>query len=460
MSPVLAGVLVYVALQLAVGIAVSRRIRTEDDYLVAGRRLGPFLATVSIFATWFGAETCVGATGSLYLDGLGAHSVEPFAYGLCLLLMGLVFARPMWRAGITTVADLFRRRFGPEVETLAALVLIPTSLFWAAAQIRAFGQVLSSASDLEVETAVSIAALIAIVYTVFGGLLADVITDVVQGGALVVGLAVLAVAVCADAGGLGPALELAGSAPPARPDAAPMTGLETLEAWALPILGSVTAQEAITRSLAARSPGVARGSALLGGGTYLLVGLLPGGLGLIAAHRMPGVAEPDQVLSLLAREHLSTFGYVLFAGALVSAILSTVDSALLSASALLSRNLLLAGRPATGERTRVRIARLGVVAFGGIAWLLAHDAERVFDLIENASGFGSAGVLVAAVFGLFTRVGGRVAAAAAIGGGAVTWILAAYGVRDFAYPFLASLAAALGGYLCGSLAGDRRRAAD
>ncbi|MDA0934672.1 MAG: sodium:solute symporter, partial [Planctomycetota bacterium] len=97
MTPVLIGILAYVAAQIAIGVVVSRRIKTEDDYLVAGRRLGPTLATVSIFATWFGAETCVGATGSLYADGLGATSVEPFAYGICLVAMGLVFARPMWR---------------------------------------------------------------------------------------------------------------------------------------------------------------------------------------------------------------------------------------------------------------------------------------------------------------------------------------------------------------------------
>jgi Na+/proline symporter len=174
---------------------------------------------------------------------------------------------------------------------------------------------------------------------------------------------------------------------------------------------------------------------------------MPVALGLIAAHVLPAVEEHDQVLSRLARVHLSTFAYVLFAGALVSAILSTVDSALLVASSLASRNLVLAGQKQVSERTRIRTARVGVLAFGVVAWLLAHRAERVFDLIENASGFGSGGVLVIAVFGLFSRWGGRFAAATALIGGAVTWIAAAYVLDDFAYPFLASLGVALVGYV-------------
>ena len=57
MNTILIGVLGYVVLQLVVGLLVSRRIANEEDYLLAGRRLGSGLATFSFFATWFGAET-------------------------------------------------------------------------------------------------------------------------------------------------------------------------------------------------------------------------------------------------------------------------------------------------------------------------------------------------------------------------------------------------------------------
>ena len=122
---------IYVGLQLALGLWIARRVHSADDFLVAGRRLGPVLATVSIFATWFGAESCIGAAGSIYADGLGWYSVEPFGYGLCLLLLGAFFAARLWRTGVTTVADLFGQRYGASTARIAALLMVPTSLLWA-----------------------------------------------------------------------------------------------------------------------------------------------------------------------------------------------------------------------------------------------------------------------------------------------------------------------------------------
>ena len=58
---------------MVIGVLVSRSIRTEDDYLLAGRQLGPTVATFSIFATWFGAETCVGSAGAVYADRAVGH---------------------------------------------------------------------------------------------------------------------------------------------------------------------------------------------------------------------------------------------------------------------------------------------------------------------------------------------------------------------------------------------------
>ena len=72
----LAAVLAFVALQLAIGWWVSRRIATEDDYLLAGRRMGPLLATGTLFATWFGAETCVGSAGQVFEGGVSITSAD------------------------------------------------------------------------------------------------------------------------------------------------------------------------------------------------------------------------------------------------------------------------------------------------------------------------------------------------------------------------------------------------
>ena len=70
MSLVFVCILGYVVLQLAFGFLVARSVHSEEDYLLAGRSLGPALVTFSVFATWFGAETCIGATGKVFREGL------------------------------------------------------------------------------------------------------------------------------------------------------------------------------------------------------------------------------------------------------------------------------------------------------------------------------------------------------------------------------------------------------
>ena len=451
MTPVLWGIFGYILVQFAIGIFVSRRIATETDYLVAGRSLGPVVTTFTVFATWFGAETCIGAAGAVYERGLAGGSADPFGYAICVILTGLVFAVPLWRLKLTTVADLFRLRFDQSVERLAVVLIVPTSLFWAAAQIRAFGQVISSASGFEVELTITFAAAVVIAYTMFGGLLADAWTDLVQGIALIVGLVVLSWVVLRTEGlepfyGLDP-----GSLNPLGSEPRPF--LEIAEEWAIPVVGSLVAAELVARILAARSAAVARNATVVAGASYFFVGLMPVGLGLAGAALLPGLVEPEQILPQLAQEYLPTALFVLFTGGLVSAILSTVDSALLMAGGLVSHNVIVQIRPDLSERAKVRVARGAVAVFGVLAYLMALRAERVYELVEEASAFGSSGMVTVLCFGLFTRIGGKGSAVAAMLAGVGTWIVGAH-VVGWPYPYLTSLATATAAYLVAAALGS------
>ncbi|MGV3757129.1 MAG: sodium:solute symporter family protein [Verrucomicrobiota bacterium] len=446
MNWILIGVLVYIVIQMAIGLMVSRRIDSEEDYLLAGRSLGLGLATFSIFATWFGAETCISAAGKFYEKGFSGGASDPFGYGICILFLGLVFAVPLWKRQLTTLIDLFRQRYSVTVERVSVLLIAPTSIIWAAAQVRAFGEVIHNVSNagISVDMAILVATAVAITYTVTGGLKADVLTDLVQGIIIIVSLVIIFIVILAQTPDLSATIK---AIEPSRLNLFHGNGgfLDQLELWMVPICGSVVAQELIGRVLATRSPEVARKSALLGGSIYILIGLIPALLGLLAFQTMPGIENSEHVLPELARAHLPTLLFIVFMGALVSAILSTVDSTLLSASALISHNLIVPLLPAdTEEDGKILSARIMVVVSGLIAAWLAISSDSVWGLVEQASALGSTGVFVIMVMALFSKFGGPAAALTAMITGLVVYIFFDWASLD--HPFLTSMVAAFGGY--------------
>jgi Na+/proline symporter len=226
------------------------------------------------------------------------------------------------------------------------------------------------------------------------------------------------------------------------------SGWTVLERWAIPIGGSVLATELVGRIIAAKSINVARRSSFIAAAMYITIGLIPLTIGLLGPKVMPNLANPEQLLPELAMTVLPPLLYAAFAGALISAILSTVDSALLVSSGILSHNILVPALKITDERKKILLARTGVMTFGLIAYVLARRAEGILELVEQASAFGSAGTLVTAVFALFTPWGGARTAIATLLVGLVTYAAASYGSAET--PFLLSLAASLGTYVLGA----------
>ncbi len=451
----LIAVTIFMIFQFAIGVWASKKVHSESDYMLAGRKMGYVLLTFSIFASWFGAETVVGASGSAYSEGVSIGSAEPFGYGLCLLLMGFVFAVPLWKRQLTTLADLYRQRFSVGTERLAAVILIPSSVFWAAAQVRAFGHVLNttSSSALSAEASIAIAAGFTILYAAYGGILADALNDVVHGTLVAFGLIAVFVALLPHLGGVAEVGRILSD--PARVHFMPSgeSVWTVVERWSIPVAGSVIATEIVGRVIAAKSPTVARRSSFAAAGLYLVLGCIPLLIGLLGPAAMPNLSNPEQLLPELAKTLLPMPLYVLFAGALISAILSTVDTTLLVSSSILSHNLIVPIFGVSDERAKVRIARAGVMTFGVIAYLLARRAEGILDLVEQASATGSAGVLVTAVFALFTNLGGPRTAMVTLLAGLVVYVGGTYGGAET--PFLFALAASLGTYAFGA-AWERR----
>jgi len=151
-------------------------------------------------------------------------------------------------------------------------------------------------------------------------------------------------------------------------------------------------------------------------------------------------------VATLARYYMPTAGYVIFAGAIVSAILSNVHSSLHAPAAQVSHNVVLKLRPEISPVTKLRVVRTTVLVLSLVAFLLALTSDRIKELVEIASAFGSAGVIVTALFAVFTRVGGPSSAAAAVVAGVSVWALGRFAL-DWRAPYMTAVACSTAAYL-------------
>ena len=104
-------ILLYLVASVAIGLYAATRVRGAADYAAASRRFGTPIVMATVFATWFGAETVLGIPAAFLKEGLAGVVADPFAALACLVLVGLVFARPLFRLDALTLGDYFRARY-------------------------------------------------------------------------------------------------------------------------------------------------------------------------------------------------------------------------------------------------------------------------------------------------------------------------------------------------------------
>ncbi|MCC2099242.1 MAG: hypothetical protein KDJ29_20300, partial [Hyphomicrobiales bacterium] len=198
-------VALYVMVSIAIGLYASRRVSTSADYVIAGRHLPMHMTVATVFATWFGSETVLGIPATFLKEGAGGIVADPFGAALCLLLVGLFFARPLYRMRLLTIGDFFRRRYGALVEFIVSACICASYLGWVSAQIIALGLVFNILSQGAISVQAGMCAGLAIVlaYSVAGGMWSVALTDFFQMTVIGIGLVIVAVVVGSMVGGPG-----------------------------------------------------------------------------------------------------------------------------------------------------------------------------------------------------------------------------------------------------------------
>ncbi len=418
------GVGIYLVVMLIIGLWASKRTASTDNFIVAGRRMPIWLASATLAATWFGGGTILGAAGAAYEHGLLGVIADPFGAALVFFLVGFFFVRIFRRLRLYTVIDFFENRYGKTAATIAAIGLIISNIGWTAGLLVAFGLVFQSLTGIPMEIGILAGAVVVFVYTVAGGLWAVALTDLVQIILVAVGLIMLLVVVLIDVGGWA-------AISPRLPEGTfriiPAVHtwevwLAYLRAWLIFGLADMMAQTLLQRAFAARSEQVAQNSFYLAGASYFALGMVPAILGIIAGATLPGIADTEAVIPELALAHLHPAAIAIFVGALIAAVMSSADSALLAAASIFSINILPLVKREPDDRARLLATRIAVPAFGALAVYVGLEVRAVYDLIQDANSVLLAAVIAPFILGIWWKKANRTGALVAMAVGFLTWL--------------------------------------
>lgn len=436
---------VYVIITYALGLWVKERVNDAEDFLVAGRRLSLPLAWATLLATWFGAGTMLTAADEVRHEGLRAAALEPLGSGLCLVLAGLFFARRLWDMKLLTVSDFFRQRFGPRAELLSALIMVPGYFGWIAVQFIALAGMLELGLGLDIRVGIALVAVIGMGYTLLGGMWAVTLTDALQLALLLIGLLVLGGTVLLELGDghiLAGFAHLADTVPAGHLVLVPTDRLSDFVGWlavlSIAALGNLPGQDLMQRVFASRSALVAKRACILAGVTYILFGTIPVLLGLSAPVLFPGAAD-RAIVPALAQAFLSPPLAITFALALASAVLSTIDSAILSPSSVLAQNVF--PRIPGVRGTALELNRYAVLIVTGLSLIVAYVGEDAYELLEGAYELGLVGLFVPLAIGVYRLPRREAPGLAAMAVGTGLWLVHQVAGWDvFLEPFLGDLA--------------------
>ena len=425
-TTIFVGVAIYFVIMLYIGIRASKRSGSTENFIVAGRGMPVWIASATLIATWFGGSTMMGAAGASYERGLYGVIADPFGGALCLFLVGFFFARIFRRLGLLTYVELFDIRYGKVAATIAAVASIATNIGWTGALLVAFGYVFESLTGVPLHLGIMGGAAVVFVYTVAGGMWAVAVTDFVQVVIIVIGLILLMIVVLIDVGGwgnIGPHLpEGTFSMLPA--ESSPTVWFNYFRAWLIFGLGDITSQALIQRAMAARDEKTAQNSFYLAGFGHLSLGMIPVTLGIIASVTMSGLTESETVIPTLAIQHLHPVAIAVFVGALLAAIMSTADSALLAASSVFSVNILPLFKRQISDEARLLATRISIPVFGILAVYVALEVQVVYELVMDSNSVKLVCVAVPFVAGVWWKRANRTGVLVSMAMGFLTWLVA------------------------------------
>ncbi|TGL62734.1 sodium:solute symporter [Leptospira ognonensis] len=441
-------ILLYLLATVSIGIFAAKRVKNAKDFILAGRSLPLPISTAALFATWFGSETILGSSVEFAKGGTLAVIQDPFGGALCLLLLGLFFAKSLYRMQILTFGDFYRDRYGKTMEFLAGICLIFSYFGWVAAQFVALGIMMQVIFGISQLAGICIGALLVIFYTFLGGMWSVSLTDFFQSISIVIGLTF----VLFEMNQIQPIITTLQSTPEGFLNFLPKPDYHSwtlyLSAWMVVGFGSLPQQDIFQRVMSAKSEKVAVRASLLAAVIYICFAMIPLILGLQASILLKDFdlrGEHSQLLiPVLVTKFVSPTVQILFFSGLISAILSTASGAILAPSSILSENILKYLLKKKSDKNLLRLSRVSVIIISSVSFLLAVGKPSIYALVEDSGGISLVSIFIPMVFGLWVKKTSQKAALLSLVTGLLTWVLLEIFHNDMTSHFYGTIASLLG----------------
>lgn len=363
----------YFSVMLFVGWK-SRR-QSADSYWVAERRYGTRRVTASLVATIFGASSTMGIIGLGYSRGL-TGAWWSLIGGLALGIFGLFFAPKVRSLRVYTLPDILKNAYGERVAVPAGCMIAIAWCGVVAAQLVAGGRLLSGLMALDFQAALAIVAAVFILYTFWGGQISVIRTDFWQLFLFLSGLLVTLAVLMSSQHSLAAFRDNVPAEHLRFPISSAFGWYEVLAYYPIIVgLPHLVGPDIYSRVLCARNDRTARNAALLAALAVIPLSFLLALFGLLARTNFPGLpaeaALPETLTNLIPTgiRGLITAGFL-------GAIMSSADTCLISASTILSLNVIRPFHPLPEEK-HLAVTKVSLLVVGTAAWLIASLQQQI-----------------------------------------------------------------------------------
>lgn len=400
MSNVFYIIIAYMAIMIGIGLyAAKRKVKDSKDYLLAGRRLGPFMMAGTLAAAEIGGGSTVGVAAKAYGDWGFSAGWYVVCAGIGIFLVS--FVAPFLRKSMaTTVPEILGRRYGKPAHVITTSLAIIAGFALTAVQVIATSTIISVVTGIDFKTTIIISAVVVTIYTMLGGLMSVAMTDIVHIIFITVGMAIAAPIIVNNAGGWGSIV----SSLPQEQMSLTKVGWKTIIGLILMYFMTFsTGQEAVQRYFAARDIKSAKLGSMLTALLMALYGFIPATIGLVALARFPNI-DPNTAMATAAVNFAPTLIAGLVLSSVVAATMSSASGNMIASSTLFTKDVYQKYiNPHASDQQLIVMSKGIIIAVGVISLIIALTSQAIIPLLVFAFTMRSAGPFAAFIFGLLYK---------------------------------------------------------